>query len=827
MKVDMHVHSCHSEEPSEWLLRRIGTKESYTTVDAVYASARSEGMNFVTITDHNRIDGIMNLVEKHPDVAFTGVESTAVFPEDGCRVHVLCYGFTESQFREIDRVRSDVYVLRDYLQEQGIAHAVAHATFAVNGKLTVNHIGRLLLMFDCFEAINGTRSTRANLAFFETLRSLSPEIIGDLRRRYRIEPSTKSPWVKGLIAGSDDHCGLRIGKTWTETEAVSTPAMFLEKMINRRTIPCGEHSNYRIFAFSIYKIACDFSREKATQTPPGWISVINDMLFGCRITGWKRRFAIKHLRISSGNMIKEKGMLLRMVSGMVAEMEKIKDVPIDEKIDLIYDKIGATCDELTVRFMGSLRQAIAKGDLASIFNAFQSVLPCAFMTIPFFSSLRLATGATPLQNKIDHEISLRSSTGKKRILWFTDTIVDQNGPSETIRKMSWLGLRHDLELIPAVCRVSENRPELLPPGTIEFPYVGSFTLSVYSMVTIAVPSVLASIKMICDAAPDEIIVSTPGPVGLLGILAARLLNIPCQGIFHTDFTGQAACLTDDDTVTRLIEEYLKWFYGMCYKIKVPTRRYISILSDRGYPMEKMSLFCRGIDSDLFAPDIDARTKLEKEYGIPSNRVNLLCVGRMSADKSVSMAARIHEELLMRNAQVNLIFAGSGPEPWYTEFKNAALSTENVFFLGRLPRVQLPVVYAGSDLLLFPSATDTFGMAVLEAQACGVPALVSDSGGPQEIVLNTVTGYVLPSGNTDAWVRTIVSLITMMTTVPEQFIEMKHRARDHVVRNFSWVTALNDLVGLAHPGNHDDEQREEYGSSFLPHNDRPIEPAMAN
>jgi len=76
------------------------------------------------------------------------------------------------------------------------------------------------------------------------------------------------------------------------------------------------------------------------------------------------------------------------------------------------------------------------------------------------------------------------------------------------------------------------------------------------------------------------------------------------------------------------------------------------------------------------------------------------------------------------------------------------------------------------------------------------------------------------------VRTVVSLVPMMTTVPEQFIEMKHRARDHVVRNFSWVRALNDLVGIDLPGNPDDEQGEEYGSPFLPRNDRPIEPVMA-
>lgn len=94
-KADLHVHSRHSEHPSEWFLQRIGAAESYADPEAVYAKAVTQGMDFVTLTDHNCVAGALVLQQAHPEQVFTGVETTTYFPEDGCKVHLLIYGLDE------------------------------------------------------------------------------------------------------------------------------------------------------------------------------------------------------------------------------------------------------------------------------------------------------------------------------------------------------------------------------------------------------------------------------------------------------------------------------------------------------------------------------------------------------------------------------------------------------------------------------------------------------------------------------------------------------------------------------------------------------------
>ncbi len=79
LKADLHVHSCHSKNPGEWILQRLGTRESYTSVEAVYLQARAQGNAFVTLTDHNTIDGALELCRSHPEECFVSVEATAYF----------------------------------------------------------------------------------------------------------------------------------------------------------------------------------------------------------------------------------------------------------------------------------------------------------------------------------------------------------------------------------------------------------------------------------------------------------------------------------------------------------------------------------------------------------------------------------------------------------------------------------------------------------------------------------------------------------------------------------------------------------------------------
>lgn len=793
VKADLHVHSRFSAHPSEWFLKRLGTRESYTSIDEVYETARERGMTYVTITDHNCIKGAMKLKQRYPDTVFTGVEATAYFPEDGCKVHILVYGLNEAQFELIECYRNNIYDLRDYLKKEGLAHSVAHATFSVDGKLRETHIHKLLLLFDYFELINGARSSRANKGFAQILQNLSREHIESLQKEYGITPFSDTPWIKGLTAGSDDHSGLQIAATCTGIAEASSPEEFLRQLIGKKTSVHGTHNDYKRFAFSIYKIAYEFSKEKSGTLSSSIFSSINRLLFDERIQGLRNRFVLGKIRKNGGRRNRDDKSY--MFGEIIDEIERVKGLPVTEKVDVVYRKLSTLSDELLEIFLTSIEQGLSDGDLPQLVKSVAGVLPVVFMSLPFLSTVHILNESRPLQEKLDDYFKCGQPRENRKILWFTDTIADLNGPSETIRKLAWISSEQDLNLIPVVCLLPEEEQAMLPPNIINLSSVWTWTPTFFSLYTARIPSLLDSIKVISEAQPDEILISTPGPMGLLGLLIARLLHIPCKGIYHTDFSRQASLITGDDTVSRVLEDYCRWFYRQCDEIKVPTKEYIRILTERHYPEEKMTVFYRGIEHSIFSPQNDARRKIKECFNLPEQGITLLYAGRISADKHVELLLDTLEILKRQYENISLVFAGSGPEPYYREFMEKARKIGNAYFLGRQKRETLPLLYSGCNLLLFPSTTDTFGMVVLEAQACGLPALVTDVGGPKEIVIDRSTGFVLPADNPDAWADTVAEMITMINIYPEKFIEMRNRSREHVLKTFNWKRVLDNIFGV--------------------------------
>jgi glycosyltransferase involved in cell wall biosynthesis len=102
-----------------------------------------------------------------------------------------------------------------------------------------------------------------------------------------------------------------------------------------------------------------------------------------------------------------------------------------------------------------------------------------------------------------------------------------------------------------------------------------------------------------------------------------------------------------------------------------------------------------------------------------------------------------------------VIAGDGP---YAARMKSELAGLPAYFLGYRNDAQLAPLYAGSDLFVFPSRTDTLGQVVMEAQACGLPAIVSNEGGPKETVADNVTGLVLPHNDPARWCQTIDELL---------------------------------------------------------------------
>src|SRR6266516_6699121 len=132
IRIDLHCHSLASNRPTDTVLRALNCPESYSEPGAVYAQAKARGMRFVTITDHDSIEGVKMIADR-ADV-IVGEELSCRFPEDGCLMHIVVWGLTQEDHEELQRRAGDIYRVADYLEQRRLAHAVAHPLYRQNEK---------------------------------------------------------------------------------------------------------------------------------------------------------------------------------------------------------------------------------------------------------------------------------------------------------------------------------------------------------------------------------------------------------------------------------------------------------------------------------------------------------------------------------------------------------------------------------------------------------------------------------------------------------------------------------------------------------------------
>ena len=254
-RADLHCHSDASNKAAEAALNAIQCPECYSRPEEVYAQARRRGMDFVTITDHDSIAGVLRIVAGRPDV-FVGEELTCWFPEDGCKMHVLVYGITPEDHAALQSLSDNIYDVADYVERHDLAHAVAHPIYRQNEKLERWHLERLLLLFKGFECLNGAHSGLHREAFEPVLDRLTRAEVQKLSERHGLSPRWPEPWKKSRVGGTDDHGLLNIGRTWTEfppgTETVDDVLTCLR---DGRCRPGGEAGGSAKLAHTFYSVA--------------------------------------------------------------------------------------------------------------------------------------------------------------------------------------------------------------------------------------------------------------------------------------------------------------------------------------------------------------------------------------------------------------------------------------------------------------------------------------------------------------------------------------------------------------------------------------------
>src|SRR6266446_8174249 len=198
--------------------------DSYSDPRELHRQLLEREMDFVTIADHDTIDGCLEIRDL-PNT-FISEQVTTYFPQDPCKVHLLVWGITEKQHQDIVIVRDNIFSLQRYLQSAQIAHAVAHPLYSINGKLEASHLERLILLFKHFEGINGLRDALLSDLAQTLFKKLTPEKIDELANRHNLAPTHAEPWKKIFVGGSDDHGGQFAASAFTETPAARSAEKF-------------------------------------------------------------------------------------------------------------------------------------------------------------------------------------------------------------------------------------------------------------------------------------------------------------------------------------------------------------------------------------------------------------------------------------------------------------------------------------------------------------------------------------------------------------------------------------------------------------------------
>lgn len=284
--------------------------------------------------------------------------------------------------------------------------------------------------------------------------------------------------------------------------------------------------------------------------------------------------------------------------------------------------------------------------------------------------------------------------------------------------------------------------------------------------------------------PDVVHITGPSDVGQLGALVAHRLRVPLAASWHTNLHQYAEQRASGlfrffprrarERMGAVIRESslsaILRFYKIAQVLFAPNPELMRLLEEgTGKPVYPMY---RGVDTALFTPERRDRSGDQFVVGY---------VGRLTVEKNIRFLVALERALRktgFRDFRFSVVGQGA-EEPWLKA------NMQSADFTGVLKGEALARAYANMDVFVFPSRTDTFGNVVLEALASGVPAVVTDGGGPQFIVKHGETGFVARNAGE------FVSHIRYLAARPQELLRMREAARACAL-DASWDTIFEGV-----------------------------------
>jgi glycosyltransferase involved in cell wall biosynthesis len=267
------------------------------------------------------------------------------------------------------------------------------------------------------------------------------------------------------------------------------------------------------------------------------------------------------------------------------------------------------------------------------------------------------------------------------------------------------------------------------------------------------------LRRLSEFDPDALHIATEGPLGMAARRFALRRGLPFTTAYHTRFPEYVRARTG--VPLSWTYAFLRWFHGPSQAVMAPTEVVKRDLESHGFT--NVVMWSRGVDLDIFKPQHSERLK--------SNPPIFLYVGRVAVEKNI-------EAFLELDLPGSKWVAGVGPA-----LKGIQARHPDVNYLGVLNQQELAQVYAAADVFVFPSKTDTFGLVLLEAMACGLPAATYPVTGPLDVIGDSKTAGVMHED--------------LRTACLEALKLRREDAAAHA-RKFSWRAATEQFVAHLHP-----------------------------
>ena len=374
-----------------------------------------------------------------------------------------------------------------------------------------------------------------------------------------------------------------------------------------------------------------------------------------------------------------------------------------------------------------------------------------------------------------------------RILFYSDNLDETNGIANNLRNVIPYMRAHGMKAFLAgnafntrPCGVVENSYCLLLPRMFSMEQLG------YANSELAIPRIAPALRLLKRYPVDLIEFETPSPGAWLVCFCAKVAGIKVFSHYRTDVPTYTRTLVKAKWMYHFVLWLMKIFYGMTKPVVSPCKDYADILTSQlKIPESAVKILPRGLPLEKFSPDLRGKGVWEKYSGTSemtqtstARKVRFSFIGRISKEKNLEFLNSVWKKFAAKHDDVELMYVGYG---WYLEeIKKFYEGDNSVHFAGEQGGEILASLYADSDFFLFPSVTDTFGNVVVEAMSTGTPALVSDYGGPHDIVMDDAAGRILPIDE-GAWLNALEECRKLFLEEPETYAKMRETAHERTLK----------------------------------------------